>query len=130
LRCTNQRQGSPCLFVLAAPHHEAGGDYRRHSPRFQGENFRKNLELVRQIELLAKDKGCTPSQLALSWVLAQGQGIVPIPGTKRRKYLELNVAALDIQLSAEDLARIDQAIPPGAAAGTRYAPPQMKALNG
>jgi aryl-alcohol dehydrogenase-like predicted oxidoreductase len=104
-------------------------DYRRHSPRFQGENFRKNLELVNEIELIAKDKGCTPSQLALAWVLAQGKDIVPIPGTKRRKYLELNVAALDIQLSAEDLARIDRVIPPGAAAGTRYAAPQMDALN-
>jgi aryl-alcohol dehydrogenase-like predicted oxidoreductase len=105
-------------------------DYRRQSPRFQGENFRKNLDLVREIELIAKDKGCTPSQLALAWVLAQGKDIVPIPGTKRRKYLELNVAALDIHLTSEDLARIDRVIPPGAAAGTRYAAPQMSALNG
>ncbi|HJW54695.1 MAG TPA: aldo/keto reductase [Burkholderiaceae bacterium] len=104
-------------------------DYRRQSPRFQNENFQKNLGLVREIELIAKDKGCTPSQLALAWVLAQGKDIVPIPGTKRRKYLELNVAALDIRLTSEDLTRIDRVIPPGAAAGTRYAAPQMSALN-
>jgi aryl-alcohol dehydrogenase-like predicted oxidoreductase len=105
-------------------------DYRRASPRFQGENFQKNLELVKEIEKIASDKNCTPSQLALAWVLAQGDDIVPIPGTKRRKYLELNVAALDIKLTQEDLARIDAVIPPGAAAGTRYAAPQMSALNG
>jgi aryl-alcohol dehydrogenase-like predicted oxidoreductase len=104
-------------------------DYRRQSPRFQGDNFRKNLDLVREIEQIAKDKGCTPSQLALAWVLAQGKDIVPIPGTKQRKYLELNVAALEIQLTPEDLARIDRMIPPGAAAGTRYAESQMNALN-
>jgi len=104
-------------------------DYRRHSPRFQGDNFQKNLDLVREIESIAKDKGCAPSQLALAWVLAQGNDIVPIPGTKRRHYLESNVGALDITLTAEDLSRIDQVIPPGAAVGTRYAAPQMAALN-
>jgi aryl-alcohol dehydrogenase-like predicted oxidoreductase len=107
----------------------APDDYRRHSPRFEGENFQKNLHLVEEIEQLAQKKGCTPSQLALAWVLAQGEDIVPIPGTKQRKYLEQNVAAVEIALSAEDLERIDRAIPPGAAAGTRYAAPQMQALN-
>jgi aryl-alcohol dehydrogenase-like predicted oxidoreductase len=104
-------------------------DYRRNSPRFQGENFQKNLALLAEIEALAADKKCTPSQLALAWVLAQGKDIVPIPGTKRRKYLELNAAALEVKLTPEDMERIDRAMPPGAAAGTRYAAPQMAALN-
>jgi aryl-alcohol dehydrogenase-like predicted oxidoreductase len=104
-------------------------DYRRNSPRFQGENFRKNLMLLNEIEAIAADRNCTPSQLALAWVLAQGRDIVPIPGTKRRKYLELNVAALDVTLTPDDMARIDRVMPPGAAAGTRYAAPQMAALN-
>jgi aryl-alcohol dehydrogenase-like predicted oxidoreductase len=104
-------------------------DYRRTSPRFQGENFQKNLGLVREIEEIAREKGCTPAQLALAWVLAQGEDIVPIPGTKRRKYLEENVAALDVRLTPEDLARIDRAVPPGVAAGMRYAAPQMEALG-
>lgn len=104
-------------------------DYRRHAPRFQGENFQKNLDLLREIEAIAKEKGCTPSQLALAWVLAQGKDIVPIPGTKRRQYLEINVAALDVKLTPEDLARIDRVMPSGAAAGTRYAAPQMQAVN-
>jgi aryl-alcohol dehydrogenase-like predicted oxidoreductase len=104
-------------------------DYRRNSPRFQGENFRKNLVLLNEIEAIAADRNCTPSQLALAWVLAQGRDIVPIPGTKRRKYLELNVAALDVTLTPDDMARIDRVMPPGAAAGTRYAAPQMAALN-
>lgn len=104
-------------------------DYRRNSPRFQGENFQKNLTLLKEIETIAADKNCTPSQLALAWVLGQGQDIVPIPGTKRRKYLELNVAAVDLKLTPEDIARIDRVMPTGAAAGTRYAAPQMAALN-
>ena len=104
-------------------------DYRRNSPRFQGENFAKNLELVEEIAALAREKGCTPSQLALAWVLAQGEDIVPIPGTKHRKYLEENVAALRIVLSAQDLMRIDRALPVGSAAGTRYPEAAMKALN-
>jgi aryl-alcohol dehydrogenase-like predicted oxidoreductase len=104
-------------------------DYRRSSPRFQGENFQKNLNLVREIEAIARDKGCTTSQLALAWVLAQGSDIVPIPGTKRRKYLEENVAALNVRLTPDDLARIDRVLPAGAAAGTRYAEPQMRGLN-
>jgi aryl-alcohol dehydrogenase-like predicted oxidoreductase len=95
-------------------------DYRRHSPRFQGENFAKNLELVREIERLARDKSVTASQLALAWVLARGDDIVPIPGTKRRKYLEENVAAEQITLTADELAQIEKIAPPGIAAGERY----------
>jgi aryl-alcohol dehydrogenase-like predicted oxidoreductase len=104
-------------------------DFRRSSPRFQGENFQKNLDLVREIEAMAGEKGCTASQLALAWVLAQGNDIVPIPGTKRRRYLEENVGALDVTLNADELQRIDRIIPPGAAAGTRYPEPGMKMLG-
>jgi aryl-alcohol dehydrogenase-like predicted oxidoreductase len=104
-------------------------DYRRSSPRFQGENFQKNLDLVHGVEIMAKEKSCKPSQLALAWVLAQGDDIVPIPGTKRRKYLEENVAALDVQLSAEDLHRLAEVFPQGAASGLRYTEQMMKAVN-
>jgi aryl-alcohol dehydrogenase-like predicted oxidoreductase len=104
-------------------------DYRRNSPRFQGENFQKNLDLVHSVEEIAKEKDCKPSQLALAWVLAQGEDIVPIPGTKRRKYLEENVAAIDVKLTAEDLLRLDEAFPGGAAAGMRY-PENMMASVG
>jgi aryl-alcohol dehydrogenase-like predicted oxidoreductase len=104
-------------------------DYRRNSPRFQGENFQKNLDLVKHIENVARQKGCTPSQLALAWLLARGQDIVPIPGTKRVKYLEENVGALDVQLTAEDLARIDAIAPRGAAAGLRYPEAGMRSVN-
>lgn len=104
-------------------------DYRRSSPRFQGENFQKNLDLVARVEQIATEKGCKPSQLALAWVLAQGEGIVPIPGTKRRKYLEENVGALDVKLTAEDLRRIDEVAPRGAAAGLRYPEHMMKVVN-
>jgi aryl-alcohol dehydrogenase-like predicted oxidoreductase len=104
-------------------------DYRRNSPRFQGENFAKNLRLVELIEDIAQEKGCTPAQLALAWVLAQGEDIVPIPGTKRRAYLEENVRALDIELTPEDLARIDEIAPKGAAAGDRYPPSAMQSVN-
>jgi aryl-alcohol dehydrogenase-like predicted oxidoreductase len=104
-------------------------DFRRNAPRFQGENFQKNLDLVREIDSMAREKGCTPAQLALAWVLAQGDDIVPIPGTKRRRYLEENVGALDVPLTREDLERIDRVIPPGAAAGTRYAAQAMQALG-
>ena len=104
-------------------------DYRRISPRFQGANFSKNLEVVRRVEQIAEQKGCKPSQLALAWVLAQGEDIVPIPGTKRRKFLEENVAALDIQLTAEDLRQIDAAFPADVAAGPRYPPEMMKVVN-
>jgi aryl-alcohol dehydrogenase-like predicted oxidoreductase len=100
----------------------APDDYRRTSPRFQGENFRKNLELVARLEALARRKGCTASQLALAWVLSRGEDVVPIPGTKRRRWLEENLAALELSLSPEDLARIDEAAPSGAAAGERYPP--------
>jgi aryl-alcohol dehydrogenase-like predicted oxidoreductase len=104
-------------------------DYRRHSPRFQGENFQKNLDLVGSIGEIAKSRGCTPAQLALAWVLAQGEDLVPIPGTKRRKYLEENVGALDARLTPDDLRRIDEIAPKGAAAGTRY-PEAMMATVG
>src|SRR5271157_922235 len=105
-------------------------DYRRQSPRFQGENFQKNLDLVRQVEEMAREKGCTASQLALAWVMAQGNDIVPIPGTKRRKYLEENVAASGVGLTKEDLRRIDQLFPPEAAAGARYPEHMMVLVNG
>ena len=107
----------------------ASDDYRRNSPRFQGENFGKNLELVSRIEQIAAERGCTAAQLALAWVLAQGEEIVPIPGTKRRKYLEENVAALEVEITPEDLTRIDEVAPKGVAAGTRYAEAQMSAVN-
>ncbi len=105
-------------------------DYRRFSPRFQGENFHKNLDLVRRVEDIAKEKRCTPAQLALAWVLAQDKNIVPIPGTKRRKYLEDNVTAIDVKLTAEDLRRIDEIFPTGAAAGLRYPEHMMNTVNG
>ncbi|HSS48380.1 MAG TPA: aldo/keto reductase [Thermoanaerobaculia bacterium] len=105
------------------------GDYRRHSPRFQGENFQKNLDLVKRIGEIAAAKSCTPAQLALAWVLAQGEDLVPIPGTKRRKYLEENVGALDVELTADDLRRIDEIAPKGVAAGTRYPEAMMASVN-
>ncbi len=104
-------------------------DFRKNNPRFQGENFKKNLAFVGQLEGLASEKRCTASQLALAWVLAQGTDIIPIPGTKRRKYLEENVATLQINLSPEDLARISEIAPPGVAAGARYTDEMMKAVN-
>lgn len=105
-------------------------DYRRHSPRFQGGNFAKNLELVAKVQELADKLSCTPGQLALAWVLAQGDDVVPIPGTKRRSYLEENVAATDVSLSADDLAAIDEIFPAGAVAGLRYPEAMMKSVNG
>ena len=107
----------------------APDDFRRNSPRFQGENFQKNLDLVAKIEEIAREKNCTAAQLALAWVLAQGQDIVPIPGTKRRKYLEQNLAAADIKLTKDDLARIDQVAPKGVAAGMRYPEQAMATLD-
>jgi aryl-alcohol dehydrogenase-like predicted oxidoreductase len=104
-------------------------DYRRNTPRFQGENFQKNLDLVERVEEIAREKRCTPSQLALAWVLAQSNDIVPIPGTKRRKYLEENFAAMDLQLTKEDLARIDAVFPPDAAAGNRYPEHMIGLIN-
>jgi aryl-alcohol dehydrogenase-like predicted oxidoreductase len=103
------------------------GDYRRFTPRFQGDNLEANVAIVERIDELAQEKGVTPAQLALAWVLAQGRDIVPIPGTKHRKYLEENVAAADVELTPEDLARLDEAVPAGAAVGDRY--PDMSATN-
>ncbi len=104
-------------------------DYRHSSPRFQGENFAMNLELVRQVEQMAKEKGCAASQLALAWVMAQGEGIVPIPGTKKMHYLEENVGAAEVKLTPADLKRIAEAAPHGAAAGLRYPDAGMKNVN-
>ena len=103
------------------------GDFRRSNPRFQGENFQRNLALVDRVRELAEEKGATPAQLALAWVHHQGQDVVPIPGTKRRKYLEENVAATEIELSQADLARLDQVAAPGAVAGDRY--PDMSTVQ-
>jgi aryl-alcohol dehydrogenase-like predicted oxidoreductase len=108
----------------------ASDDYRRFSPRFQGENFQKNLDLVNEVQSIAREKKCEPSQLALAWVLAQGDDIVPIPGTKRRKYLEENVASVDLQLTADDLRRLNGIFPSGAAAGLRYPEHMMSLVNG
>lgn len=105
----------------------APDDSRRGWPRFQGENFQKNLDLVERVKAIAIEKGCTPGQLALAWVLAQGSDIVPIPGTKHVKYLQENIAAIDIQLNDEDLRRLDEAAPKGTTAGARY--PDMSTVN-
>ncbi|HTI86712.1 MAG TPA: aldo/keto reductase [Alphaproteobacteria bacterium] len=107
----------------------APDDWRRQSPRFQGENFERNLELVHEIGAMAREKHCTPGQLALAWVLARGDDVVPIPGTKRRTYLEENVGALNVRLTRDDLARIDRLMPKGAAAGTRYAESGMATVD-
>ncbi len=107
----------------------AADDRRRQHPRFQEQNFGQNLELVHRIEELARAKGVTPSQLVLAWLLARGQEIVPIPGTKRRAYLDENLGAVGVRLSHDDVARVDEAMPTGAAAGLRYPEPQMKALQ-
>ena len=104
-------------------------DYRRNSPRFQGENFQKNIDLVARVEAIAREKNCTPGQLALSWLLAQGKDIIPIPGTKRRKYLEENAGALGVRLSADDLQRINEVAPKGAASGERYPEKMMRMVN-
>jgi aryl-alcohol dehydrogenase-like predicted oxidoreductase len=97
------------------------GDFRTNHPRFQGENFQRNLDLVERVRAIADEKGCAPGQLALAWVLRQGEDIVPIPGTKRVRYLEENVAAADVELTDDDLARLDEVAPVGVAAGERYA---------
>ena len=107
----------------------APDDYRRQSPRFVGENFQKNLDLVARVEVIAKEKKCTPSQLALAWLLAQGDDIIPIPGTKRRNYLEENIGALNIKLTPDDLRRINEVAPRGAASGDRYPANMMAAVN-
>src|ERR1700687_5207965 len=108
----------------------AADDYRRFSPRFQGENFQRNLDLVDRVTRIAKAKGVTPAQLALAWVLAQGDDIVPIPGTKRRKYLEENAAAVDLKLTSDDLRRLNEVFPCGAASGLRYPEHMMNLING
>ncbi len=108
----------------------AADDYRRHNPRYQGENFDKNLKLVEKVEEIASEKGITTSQLAIAWIMAQGNDVVPIPGTKRRKYLEQNAEAADIMLSQEDLARIEDVFPKDAASGQRYPEAMMKSVNG
>ena len=107
----------------------APDDFRRYSPRFQGENFDRNMELVKRVEELARAKGCTPSQLALAWVLAQGEDLVPIPGTKRVKYLEENVAATGVHLTLDDLKKIDEIAPKGAAVGDRYPAAMMSFVS-
>jgi len=104
-------------------------DYRSTTPRFQGENFQRNVDLVKRVEEIARDKRCTPAQLALAWVLVQGENIIPIPGTKRRKYLQENIGALDVDLTSEDLARIDEVTPKDAFAGSRYPEAMMKLLS-
>jgi aryl-alcohol dehydrogenase-like predicted oxidoreductase len=104
-------------------------DFRRFHPRFQGENFDKNIALVREVEAMAREKGCTTAQLALAWVLEQGDDIVPIPGTKHIKYLDENIGALDVKLGDEDLRRLDEILPPGAAAGERYHARGMETVN-
>jgi len=108
----------------------AENDARRNHPRFQGENFRRNLDLVRRVEQIAEEKRCTPAQLALAWLLSRGSDIVPIPGTKRREYLEENVKALDVRITAEDAHRIDEVAPAGVTAGTRYPEGGMLTING
>jgi len=112
---------------ITSPHDFGEDDFRRDHPRFTGENFARNLELVERVRKLAAGKGVTPSQLAIAWVLAQGEDLVPIPGTKRRTYLEQNAAAVDIVLSKDDLARIDAELPE--AAGERYDEAGMRAVN-
>ena len=104
-------------------------DYRRNQPRFQGENFQRNLDLVAEVEAIAREKGCAASQLALAWLLARGGDVVPIPGTKRVRYLEENVGALDVALTPDDLRRIDEVAPVGVAAGERYPERGMRTLN-
>jgi aryl-alcohol dehydrogenase-like predicted oxidoreductase len=105
-------------------------DYRRNSPRFQGDNFQKNLDLVERVEEIARRKKCTPAQLALAWLLAQGEDIAPIPGTKQRRYLEENLGALEIELAPSDLEWIEEVAPKGAAAGDRYHEAGMRTING
>jgi aryl-alcohol dehydrogenase-like predicted oxidoreductase len=108
----------------------AADDFRRQAPRFQGDNFKRNLEMVYKVESLASRKNCTPGQLALAWVLARGSDIVPIPGTKRVKYVEENLQACEVKLTPEDLADIEAVAPKNVAAGDRYAAASMKAVNG
>ena len=112
---------------ITSPEDFEPDDFRRQNPRFQGENFTRNLELVERVREIAREKDCTPGQLALAWVLAQGSDVVPIPGTKRRAYLDENAQAVELELSADELARIDEAAPAGAASGDRY--PDMSSIG-
>jgi aryl-alcohol dehydrogenase-like predicted oxidoreductase len=112
-----------------SPDDFADDDFRKNHPRFQGENFQRNLDLVREVEQMAREKGCTTAQLALAWVLAQGEDIVPIPGTRHIKYLDENIGALEVKLTSADLKRLDEILPPGAAAGTRYPERGMASVN-
>jgi aryl-alcohol dehydrogenase-like predicted oxidoreductase len=107
----------------------APDDWRHNNPRFSGANFQRNLDLIEEVKALATTKGCTAAQLALAWVLAQGDDIVPIPGTKRRRFLEDNIGALEVRLTPEDLAQINRILPPGDAAGTRYPESGMQVVN-
>ncbi len=116
--------------AITSPDDLADDDYRRHSPRFQGENFIRNLDLAGHVKALAAEHGCSAGQLALAWVLAQGDNVVPIPGTKRRRYLEENVATLELAVPAEVLDELTRLFPTGAAAGLRYPENMMKVLNG
>ena len=115
--------------AITRPEDFAEDDYRRSSPRFQGDNFAHNLALVDKVKTFAAEVGCTPGQLALAWVLAQGGDIIPIPGTKRRKYLDQNVGALEVRLSAAQLAELNAVFPFNAAAGERYPSNMMGTLN-
>jgi aryl-alcohol dehydrogenase-like predicted oxidoreductase len=114
---------------ITSPEDFPDDDFRRFHPRFTGENFKKNIELVHEVEGLAREKGCTAAQLALAWVLARGDDIVPIPGTKRIRYLDENIAALDVKLTDDDLRRLDEILPPGAASGQRYHERGMETVN-
>jgi aryl-alcohol dehydrogenase-like predicted oxidoreductase len=114
---------------IQSPEDLIDDDYRKTTPRFQGENFRRNLDLVKRVEEIAREKQCTPAQLALAWISAQGDDIVPIPGTKRRKYLQENVGALDVHLTSKDLARIDEVAPVKLVAGPRYPDWAMAMVN-
>jgi aryl-alcohol dehydrogenase-like predicted oxidoreductase len=114
---------------ITSPDDFGEDDFRRNHPRFTGENFARNLELVDRVRELAASKGATPSQLAIAWVLAQGDDVVPIPGTKRRSYLEENLGALDVELTPEDLAAIEEVTPRGSVAGARYNPDMMANVN-
>ncbi|MEI7036831.1 aldo/keto reductase [Fulvimonas yonginensis] len=115
--------------AIRSPEDFEPDDFRRHNPRFQGENFQRNLALVEQVKQLAADKGCSPAQLALAWVLAQGKDVLAIPGTRQRTRLDENLGALDVRLSADELAAIDAVFPPNAAAGDRYAGESMRMVN-
>ncbi|GLQ47428.1 aldo/keto reductase [Dyella lipolytica] len=115
--------------AITKPEDFEADDFRRTNPRFQGENFARNLQLVQQVQALAEEKGCTPAQLALAWVMAQGQDIVPIPGTKRRSRLDENLGALDVRLSNNELATIERIFPVSAVAGARYATAGMVHIN-